>query len=141
MENERQGTKDDDLEIVEIAEFKTSDNTRQRILRREQKERKKREKFYSILTLFAAGALVMIMLGIFVFHLPVVMLCIVLVLETVIAACLYDTRGFIHVMEIIIGIAAGIIFGRLILMIIGTAVYLAALVALHEIKQLNLRRI
>lgn len=83
----------------------------------------------------------MILLGIFVFHLPVVMLCIVLVLETVIAACLYDTRGFIHVMEIIIGIAAGIIFGRLILMIIGTAVYLAALVALHEIKQLNLRRI
>lgn len=141
MENERKGIKDDDLEIVEIAEFKMSDDTRKRILRREQKERKKREKLYGILALFAVGALAVILLGMFVFHLPVVMLCIVLVLETVIAACLYDAKSFVHVVEIVIGIAAGIIFGRLVLMIIGTAVYLAALVALHEIKQLNLRRI
>lgn len=140
MENEKPDIKDDDLEIVEIAEFKTSDDTRKRMLRHKQQERKKREKFYGILALFAAGALVLILLGIFVFRLPVVMLCIVLVLETVIAACLYGTKGWIHVLEIIIGTAAGFIFGRLVLMIGGAAIYLGALLALHEIKQLNLKR-
>lgn len=141
MENERPDTKDDDLEIVEIAEFKTSDDTRKRIIRREQQERKKREKFYGILALFAAGVLLMILLGMFVFHLPVVMLCIVLVLETVIASCLYDVGGWIHILEIVIVIIAGFIFDRLVLMIMGAVIYLAALWALYKIKQLNLRKI
>ena len=101
----------------------------------EQRERQKRHRFYGILALYAMGFLAVILLGIFIFHLPAVQVCVVLALESVIAACLYDVKNWIQILVFAIGIAAGIVFGRLFLMLLGAAVYLGAVLALYCMKR------
>lgn len=127
---ETAATKDSELEILEIAEFKRSDS-RKEIIKYEAEERRKRMVLYRISAVFAAGFLIAVLLGLFVFRLPVVLVCTVLVLETVIAACLHNEPIWIHGVEMIVGIGAGLMFGEPAFMVIGALVYLGAILALH----------
>lgn len=136
MKDEKSTTKEDDMEIVEIAEFKRSD-THRRISKQEIQERERRQRFYGILALLAAGFFAAMLLGVFVFHDPEALLCIVLVLEAVIAVCLYDLNIWVHVLEVIIGIMAGVLFDRLSLMILGVAEYLGVILVLYGMKNRN----
>lgn len=134
MEDKKSAVSNEDLEIVEIAEFKRG-SVHRKIAKHEQRERRKRHRFYGILALYAMGFLAVILLGIFIFHLPAVQVCVVLALESVIAACLYDVKNWIQILVFAIGIAAGIVFGRLFLMLLGAAVYLGAVLALYCMKR------
>jgi len=78
MENEKSTARDNDLEIVEIAEFKR-DNTHKKIAKHEERQRQRRRRFYGILTVFALGFLAAILSCIFVLQMPVVVVCVVLV--------------------------------------------------------------
>lgn len=122
--------KDSELEILEIEEFKRSDS-RKEIARYEVERRKKRKEIYGISAAFAAGFLIAVLLGMFVFQLSVVLVCTILVLETVIAACLHDEPVWIHGLEMIVGIGAGLVFGKPAFMIIAALVYLGAILTLH----------
>ena len=137
MKDERSVTREEDLEIVEIAEFKIND-TRKHKLRQEEQERRKRQSLYGILALYAVGFLAAVLISIFAFRLPAAVAGIVLILETVIAVCLYDAKAGIHILEIAVGIVAGIVYGRLMLMLVGTLVYLGTVAALRGIWSLNL---
>lgn len=130
MKDENSVTKEEDLEIVEIAEFKIND-ARKHKLRQEEQERRKRQSLYGILALYAVGFLVAVLISIFAFQLPAAVVCIVLALEAVIAVCLYEANAGVHILEIVIGIVAGIVYGRLLLMLVGTLVYLGTVVALR----------
>lgn len=129
-------TKDSELEILEIAEFKRSDS-RKEIAKYEAEMRKKRWKLYGISAVFAAGFLIAILLGMFVFQLSVVLVCTVLILETVIAVCLHNEPIWIHGLEMLVGIGAGLVFGKPAFMIIGALVYLGAILSLYEMRQLG----
>lgn len=133
MENEKSTARDNDLEIMEIAEFKR-DNTHRKIAKHEERQRQKRRRFYGILSVFALGLFVAILSCVFAFQMPVVVVCIVLVLEVMIAACLYDARIWVQAAAIIIGITAGVIFGWLSLMAVGAIVYLAAVLVLYGLR-------
>ena len=133
MENEKSTARDNDLEIVEIAEFKR-DNTHRKIAKHEERQRQKRRRFYGILSVFAMGLFVAILSCVFACQMPVVVVCIVLVLEVMIAACLYDARIWVQAAAIIIGITAGVIFGWLSLMAVGAIVYLAAVLVLYGLR-------
>lgn len=130
MKDENSVTKEEDLEIVEIAEFKIND-ARKHKLRQEEQERRKRQSLYGILALYAVGFLAAVLISIFAFQLPAAVVCIVLALEAVIAVCLYEANAGVHILEIVIGIVAGIVYGRLLLMLVGTLVYLGTVVALR----------
>lgn len=130
MKDENSVTKEEDLEIVEIAEFKINDKRKHK-LRQEEQERRKRQSLYGILALYAVGFLAAVLISIFVFQLPAAVVCIVLALEAVIAVCLYEANAGVHILEIVIGIVAGIVYGRLLLMLVGTLVYLGTVVALR----------
>lgn len=133
MENEKYTERDNDLEIVEIAEFKRSD-THRKIARNEERQRQKRRRFYGILLAFALAFLAAILCGIFALHIPAVVVCVVLVLEVLIAANLYKAKIWVQAAAMIIGVAAGLMFGRLPLMVVGTIVYVAAVLALYGIR-------
>ena len=133
MENEKSTARDNDLEIVEIAEFKR-DNTHKKIAKHEERQRQRRRRFYGILTVFALGFLAAILSCIFVLQMPVVVVCVVLVLEVMIAACLYDAKIWAQAAAILVGIAAGVVVGRLSLMTVGAIVYLAAVLVLYGLR-------
>lgn len=135
MKDEKSVTNEEDLEIVEIAEFKIND-TRKHKLRQEEQEKSRRQSLYGILALYAAGFLAAVLLCVFAFQLPAVVVCVILVLEAAIAACMYEAGAGIHILEVIIGIVAGVIYGRLLLMIVGALIYLGAVIALRGIRSL-----
>lgn len=135
MEDKKSAAKDNDLEIVEIAEFKRG-IVHKKIARQERRARQKRRRFYAILALYAVGFLAVILLGISAFHLPAVQVCVVLLLESVMAACLYDTKTWVQAFVFAIGIAAGIVFDRLVLMALGALVYLGAVLALYCMRSI-----
>lgn len=133
MENEKSTARDNDLEIVEIAEFKRG-NTHRKIAKHEERQRQKRRRFYGILAVFALGFLVATLFGILALRMPAVVVCVVLVLEVMIASCFYNAKVWVQAAALIIGTAAGVIFGRLSLMAVGAAVYLAAVLALYGLR-------
>lgn len=135
MEDDKYMVQDDDLEIVEIAEFKRNDGCQQ-ISRQKEWEEDRRLKLYGIAALFAIGVLAEALLGIFAFHLPAMLVIIVLSLEAAAAVLLYDMRAWVQAAEVVVGIIAGIVFGRLALMILGAIVFLGALLALYGAKHL-----
>ena len=135
MENEKHTVQEDDLEIVEIAEFKRSDGYQQ-VSRQKEWEEDRRLKLYGIAALFAIGVLAEVLLGIFAFHLPATLVLIVLALEAAAAVLLYDMRIWVQVAEVVIGLIAGIVFGRLALMILGAIVFMGALLAFYGAKHL-----
>ncbi len=135
MEDKKSAARNDDLEIVEIAEFKRG-IVHRKIARQERRARQKRHRFYAVLALYALGFLAVILLGIFAFQLPAVQVCVVLVLESVMAACLYDVKTWVQVLVFAVGIAAGIVFDRLFLMVLGAVVYLGAVLALYCMRSI-----
>ncbi|MCI9082018.1 MAG: hypothetical protein HFI70_06835 [Lachnospiraceae bacterium] len=125
---EESAVNDYDLEFVEIAEFIRSDN-RKEILRYKEQERRRKRNFYRLLTVFLIVFLTAVLLGVFAFHLSLPLICTVLILEAAIAVCLYHAPVWVHVLEIMIGISAGIVFGQPCLLVAGALVYLAAILA------------
>ena len=111
MMKEEYAVNDNDLEFVEIAEFIRSEN-RKEILKYKEQERRRKRNFYRMLTVFFAVFFMAVMLGAFAFHLSFLLVCTVLVLEAGIAVCLYHAPLWVHVLELLIGMGAGIIFGQ-----------------------------
>ncbi len=128
MMKEEYAVNDNDLEFVEIAEFIRSEN-RKEILKYKEQERRRKRNFYRMLTVFFAVFFMAVMLGAFAFHLSFLLVCTVLVLEAGIAVCLYHAPLWVHVLELLIGMGAGIIFGQPLFMAAGVLVYLAAILA------------
>lgn len=136
MKDETSVTKEEDLEIVEIAEFKIND-PRKHKLRQEEQERSRRQELCLILALYVVGFLAAALICIFAFQLPAVVVCIVLILEAMIAACVYEGNAGVHLLEIAIGLAAGIVYGRILLMFVGALVYLGTVAALRMMRSLR----
>lgn len=114
-----------DKEEIVIEEFKTSRK------KGVGSTKSKGYENYLILAVFGITFFVAILLGMFLLKLPVVLVCIILVLESVIGICLHDMPIWVHGIEIMISIVAGIIFGQTVFMIIGALIYIAAILALH----------
>ena len=120
--------KDSDLEFVEIAEFKRSDNRRE-ILRYKEQERRRKRNFYRMLTVFLASVLAAFLLGVFVFRLSLLLVGAVLILEAAIAVCLYHAPIGLHLLEIMIALGTGLACGQFLFMMVGAVVYLTAILA------------
>lgn len=113
-------------EII-IEEFKTSTKKTAEIGRR------KVEGNYIILTAFCIVFLAAILAGMFLLDLSVVFVCVILVLESLIGICLHDMPIWVHGLEVLISIVAGVIFRQPVFMVIGAGIYIAAILALHFI--------
>lgn len=115
-------------EEIVIEEFKTSTQRAAAVGKR------KVEGNYVILAVFCLFFLAAVLAGMFLLNLPVVLVCVILVLESLIGICLHDMPVWIHGLEVLISIVAGIIFGQTVFMIIGAVIYIAAILALHFIN-------
>lgn len=110
-------------EEIVIEEFKSSKSGEEQISRGYQN--------YVIPGIFCLVFLVAVLVGMFVLKIPVVLICVILVLESVIGICLHHMPIWVHGLEMLISIVAGIIFGQTVFMIIAALIYIAAVLALH----------
>ena len=123
-----ESTEIDDLEFVEIAEFKRSEN-RKEILRYQEQERRRRRNFYRMTAVFFIVFFAAVLSGVLAFRLSLLLVFAVLILESAIAVCLYHAPVWTHVLELMIGTATGIFFEMPIFMTVGALVYLTAILA------------
>lgn len=84
---------------------------------------------------YAAAVIAVILLGTLVCRVPVVAVCSIVVIETLLAACLHNLPIWLHVVVIAAEILSGIIFERALFMVIEAVLYLAAIFALKVIRQ------
>ena len=94
-----------------------------------------RDKSLWALAAYAAAVIAVILLGTLVCRVPVVAVCSIVVIETLLAACLHNLPIWLHAVVIAAEILSGVIFERALFMGIEAVLYLAAIFALKVIRQ------
>ncbi len=92
-----------------------------------------KNKQYMALLLYALVVIAGIIVSIFVCEIPVVPVCMIVVIEALLAVCLHNLPIWLHGVVIVIQIISGIIFEKLIFMILTALLYLGAIFALRFI--------
>ena len=90
---------------------------------------------YGVLALYAICAVVVIVISLAVLKIPVVPICIIVIIETLLAVCLHNLPIWLHAIVIALEIICGIIFSRVVLMILMAALYLAAIFTLQFVMK------
>lgn len=119
----------DDREEIVIEEFKTS----RKNIKNDGGEKMRKD--YIIPVAYGIAMLLAILAGIFLLDMPIVIVCIILVLESMIGVCLHDIPIWVHGIEIIISIVAGIIFKETVFMVIAAVIYVVTIFALHFMRE------
>lgn len=83
------------------------------------------------LSAFCIIILALILVGVLVLQEYVVSICVLMILETLMAVLLHKVELWKHVVLLVAQIIAGIIIGRIPLVIVCIIAYIAAIVALH----------
>ena len=78
--------------------------------------------------------LAVILIGIIALDMPVVPVCVIVLLEAGIAACLHDVPIWLHVLAVLVQIVVGILCGAVIFMILCAVEYLTGIFALRFIR-------
>lgn len=86
---------------------------------------------------FAAVSLILILIAVFALHEYVISVCGLIILEAGMAACLHKAELWKHGVMVAAQIAAGVIIGRIPLIIICVIAYIASTVALHFMNHAN----
>lgn len=89
---------------------------------------------YVIPVLFSLVFLLAVLAGMFWMNLSVVSVCMILVLEAMIGICLHDSPIWVHGIEVMISIGAGIIFDKTAFMVMGAFIYIIAILSLYVIN-------
>ena len=90
-----------------------------------------------MLCVFVVLAVLEIVLGMLVWKIPVVSVCIVVLIEAGLAACLHNLPIWLHGIVAVAEIVVGVISGKVVFMLIGILCYAAALFALKFQKESN----
>ncbi len=81
-----------------------------------------------------------ILVSFLVLNMPIVSVCIIVILETLLAALLGPIPIWVHGLIIIAQIVAGIVAGKLIFMILMVVIYIAAIVVSYMLPYLRRKR-
>lgn len=80
------------------------------------------------------AALLVILVSIMALDIPVAAVCIIVVVEAALAACLHDVPIWLHGLVLIGQIIAGIIVGQIVFIILCMVIYLAGILALRFMR-------
>ena len=83
------------------------------------------------IAIFVVVAVAMILVSFLVLHIPLVAVCTIVILEGALAALLNRIPIWIHGLIVIAQIVAGILFGKIVFMVLMAVVYVAAVALLY----------
>ena len=84
---------------------------------------------------YAILAVAVILLGILVLKLPVVAVCSIVLVETLLAVCLHNIPVWLHVLVAVAQLLCGGYFDKTIFMVLSACLYVAAILVLKVIRQ------
>lgn len=84
---------------------------------------------------YAAAAAAAIVLSVLVCRIPVVAVCFIAIIETMLAACLHNLPVWLHVLVAAAELLCGVLFKKVLFMFIQTVLYVAAIAALRVFRQ------
>lgn len=90
---------------------------------------------YLVLFTVIVVVLMSILVSILALNMPVVSVCILILLEAAIAACLQQVPIWLHAVVVIAEILLGVLCGKALLMVICTVVYLTGIFALKLLRE------
>lgn len=93
------------------------------------------KKSFLALAVYALAVMAAILLSVLACEIPVVAVCFIVVIETLLAACLHDLPVWLHAIVIAAELVCGVIFDRVLFMLIEAALYLAAIFVLKIVRQ------
>ena len=90
----------------------------------------------SMLILFGGivAVLLVILVSIITLKMPVVPICVIVLIEAALAACLHDVPIWLHGLVVIAQIVAGVLCGVTVFMILCALVYIAGILSLRFIR-------
>ena len=90
----------------------------------------------SMLILFGVivAVLLVILVSIITLKMPVVPICVIVLIEAALAACLHDVPIWLHGLVVIAQIVAGVLCGVTVFMILCALVYIAGILSLRFIR-------
>ncbi len=127
--------KEEEIGLVELDADKaeeTADRKEHEFLRRKRAYKKRNVRL--ALACIIAGSLTLILLGTLLFHIPLIAVGIVVVLEAGIAAALNNSDFWVHIAVMAAQAFIGILCGQALLMILAAGYYFILLVALKLIE-------
>ncbi len=89
----------------------------------------------SILVLYAVLAAVVILISMIALKVPIVSVCLIVVIEALLAICLHNLPIWLHGAVMILEFVFGIIFGRTVFMILMAFLYLGAILTLQYLRR------
>lgn len=92
-------------------------------------------KSFMSLVLYAIAAIVVILISAFVYKVPIVSVCFVVIIETLLAVCLHNLPIWLHVIIVVAEIILGIICSKVVFMILGAVLYIAAILVLQIVMK------
>ena len=92
-------------------------------------------KQYLLLFAVIVAALAVILISILALKIPVVPVCIIVILEAVLAVCLHDVPIWLHGLVVIAEIAAGVLCTKVIFMTLCALVYVVGILSLKFIRE------
>lgn len=84
---------------------------------------------------YAVLAVAVILLGILVLKLPVVAVCCIVLIETLLAVCLHNIQVWLHVLVVVAQLLCGGYFDKIIFIVLSACLYVAAILVLKVIRQ------
>ena len=84
---------------------------------------------------FCVIALAVVLVAVFVFHVPAVPVCVLAILESALAAVLHRMELWVHGVLVIAEIVAGYLLDRTVLVLLCVVAYIAATIALQFFTQ------
>lgn len=89
------------------------------------------KKMVMTIAAFAVIVAAMVVIGVCVFHIPVVAMCLLVILETVLAVFLHHAELWLHGAVILAEVIAGILCSKILLVVLCAVVYVAATACLQ----------
>ena len=89
------------------------------------------KKMVMTIAAFAVIVAVMVLIGVYVLHVPVVAMCLLVILETALAVFLHHAELWLHGAVILAEVIAGILCSKILLVVLCAVVYVAATACLQ----------
>ena len=89
------------------------------------------KKMVMTIAAFAVIVAAMVLIGVCVLHVPVVAMCMLVILETALAVFLHHAELWLHGVVILAEVIAGILCSKILLVVLGAVVYVAATACLQ----------
>lgn len=125
--------KEEEIGLVDLDAEQTNDSLKERAAFRRARDQKNKAVRMALAGM-VAGGLLLILLGTLVFHIPLITVGFVVVIEAVIAAALNNSPFWIHIVIMALQIVMGVFMEQILFLVLAAAYYFLLLLSVKLLE-------